>query len=166
VTAATMLRKAAVILVFCSFTPLAWPTIDARPATRPVSESATVRPALAHFPQSSGLLWSVSVVAIANRLDPLLVAAVVMVESSGNPAAVNGRCVGLMQVNMSVWRRALNLDPARMMEPRYNLRAGCAILLRYLAIERGDVRRALRRYHGGESWRYADRVLATREGMR
>jgi soluble lytic murein transglycosylase-like protein len=119
---------------------------------------------LTHFPQSSGLLWSVSVVAIANRLDPRLVLAVVMVESSGNPAAVNGRCVGLMQVNVPVWQRVLSLDQKRMTEPLYNLRAGCRILRHYLDIEQDDVRRALRRYHGARSWRYAERVLKVWEG--
>jgi soluble lytic murein transglycosylase-like protein len=111
-------------------------------------------------------LWSIPMAALDHHLDPRLVGAVVMVESSGNPAAVHARsrCVGLMQVNMRVWRGPLRLDQARMTEPAYNLRAGCEILRRYLVAEQGDVRRALRRYHGGRSWRYAERVLSVWEG--
>jgi len=111
-----------------------------------------------------GLFVPLAVASIEHSLDPRLVAAVMMAESSGNPAAVNGRCVGLMQVNVPVWRMALKLDPSRMMDPRYNLRAGCRILRHYLGIEQGDVRRALRRYHGARSWRYAERVLTVWEG--
>ena len=110
------------------------------------------------------LLGSLAVASLEHGLDPRLVAAVMMVESSGNPAATNGRCVGLMQVNVPVWQRALSLDEARMTEPLYNLRAGCRILRHYLDIEQDDVRRALRRYHGARSWRYAERVLRVWEG--
>lgn len=130
----------------------------------PMGERMPARATTGQPRHKFGLFMPLAVASIEHGLDPRLVAAVMMVESSGNPAAVNGRCVGLMQVNMSVWRRVLSLDEARMTEPLYNLRAGCRILRHYLDIERDDVRRALRRYHGARSWRYAERVMAVWEG--
>ena len=130
----------------------------------PMGERMPARATTGQPRHKFGLFVPLAVASLEHGLDPRLVAAVMMVESSGNPAATNGRCVGLMQVNVPVWQRVLSLDEARMTEPLYNLRAGCRILRHYLTIERDDVRRALRRYHGGKRWRYAERVLKVWEG--
>ncbi|MGM0783943.1 MAG: lytic transglycosylase domain-containing protein [Pseudomonadota bacterium] len=93
-------------------------------------------------------------------LAPELVLAVIEVESAFRADAVSSAgAVGLMQI-MPFWIRELGLPADDLKHPWRNLRYGCTILAHYLAVERGDLTRALARYNGslGETW-YPERVL-------
>ncbi len=93
-------------------------------------------------------------------LAPELVLAVIEVESAFRTEAVSSAgAVGLMQI-MPFWIRELGLPADDLKDPWRNLRYGCTILAHYLAVERGDLTRALARYNGsrGETW-YPERVL-------
>ncbi|MEQ6918234.1 transglycosylase SLT domain-containing protein [Halomonas aquatica] len=93
-------------------------------------------------------------------LAPELVLAVIQVESAFKAEAVSSAgAVGLMQI-MPFWIRELGLPADDLKDPHRNLRYGCTILAHYLAVERGDLTRALARYNGslGKTW-YPERVM-------
>ncbi|MFG6159585.1 lytic transglycosylase domain-containing protein [Halomonas sp. 1390] len=93
-------------------------------------------------------------------LAPELVLAVIQVESAFQAEAVSSAgAVGLMQI-MPFWVRELGLPADDLKDPHRNLRYGCTILAHYLAVERGDLTRALARYNGslGKTW-YPERVM-------
>ncbi|MDZ7853285.1 MAG: transglycosylase SLT domain-containing protein [Halomonas sp.] len=93
-------------------------------------------------------------------LAPELVLAVIQVESAFKAEAVSSAgAVGLMQI-MPFWIRELGLPADDLKDPRRNLRYGCTILAHYLAVESGDLTRALARYNGslGKTW-YPERVM-------
>ena len=93
-------------------------------------------------------------------LAPELVLAVIQVESAFKPKAVSSAgAVGLMQI-MPFWIRELGLPADDLKDPHRNLRYGCTILAHYLAVEGGDLTRALARYNGslGKTW-YPERVM-------
>ncbi|PXX99435.1 transglycosylase SLT domain-containing protein [Halomonas sp. LBP4] len=93
-------------------------------------------------------------------LPPELVLAVIQVESAFQAEAVSSAgAVGLMQI-MPFWIRELGLPADDLKDPWRNLRYGCTILAHYLAVERGDLTRALARYNGslGQTW-YPERVM-------
>lgn len=87
-----------------------------------------------------------------------LLAAVITVESGGNPNAVSGRdSIGLMQVNPRVWGHRKELkDPAR------NLQIGARILAGYIA--RYGMVEGLHHYNGYSEvhgHEYVNKVLTT-----
>ncbi|MGM0691822.1 MAG: lytic transglycosylase domain-containing protein [Pseudomonadota bacterium] len=93
-------------------------------------------------------------------LAPALVLAVIQVESAFQVDAVSSAgAVGLMQI-MPFWVRELGLPADDLRDPGRNLRYGCTILAHYLAVEGGDLTRALARYNGslGQTW-YPERVM-------
>ena len=93
-------------------------------------------------------------------LAPALVLAVIQVESAFRAEAVSSAgAVGLMQI-MPFWVRELGLPADDLTDPHRNLRYGCTILAHYLAMEGGDLTRALARYNGslGKTW-YPERVM-------
>lgn len=93
-------------------------------------------------------------------LAPGIVLAVIQVESAFEADAVSSAgAQGLMQV-MPFWVAELGRPADDLFDPRLNLRYGCTILAHYLAMERGDMTRALARYNGsrGHTW-YPERVL-------
>ncbi|WP_425485373.1 lytic transglycosylase domain-containing protein [Halomonas cerina] len=93
-------------------------------------------------------------------LSPELVLAVIQVESAFQAEAVSSAgAVGLMQI-MPFWIRELGLPADDLKDPQRNLRYGCTILAHYLAVEDGDLTRALARYNGslGKTW-YPERVM-------
>ena len=93
-------------------------------------------------------------------LAPGIVMAVIQVESAFRPDAVSSAgALGLMQV-MPFWVEALGRSEDDLFDPLLNLRYGCTILAHYLALEDGDLTRALARYNGsrGQTW-YPERVL-------
>ena len=81
-------------------------------------------------------------------VDPRIVTAMVVVESSFRPAVVNHGCYGLMQVNYQVWRKALSLDLYKLRDVDYNLEKGLDILCIYIR-QTGSVEKALHRYNCG-----------------
>ncbi|MGR4068757.1 lytic transglycosylase domain-containing protein [Halomonas sp. LR3S48] len=93
-------------------------------------------------------------------LAPEIVLAVIQVESAFRADAVSSAgAVGLMQI-MPFWIGELGRSADDLMDPWLNLRYGCTILAHYLAVERGDLTRALARYNGslGQTW-YPERVM-------
>lgn len=93
-------------------------------------------------------------------LAPEIVLAVIQVESAFQQEAVSSAgALGLMQI-MPFWVAELGRPVDDLFDPRLNLRYGCTILAHYLAVEGGDLTRALARYNGsrGETW-YPERVM-------
>lgn len=81
-------------------------------------------------------------------LDPQLVLGLIQVESGFRKYAVSSvGARGFMQV-MPFWVRSIGAKDHDLFHLRLNLRYGCTILRHYLAIERGDLYRALGRYNG------------------
>ncbi|CAG0985304.1 Endo-type membrane-bound lytic murein transglycosylase A [Burkholderiales bacterium] len=93
----------------------------------------------------------------ANGLDPLLVKAVIAVESGYEPSAVSGKgAVGLMQVMPDTGARygvagdAKRSVTDKLKEPAINVRVGARYLKDLIARFAGDVRLALAAYNAGE----------------
>lgn len=89
-------------------------------------------------------------------LDPLLVAAVVNVESKFNPQAVSPKgAKGLMQLMEDTARWGAekigleNYDPQQLYDPEINVRIGCWYLARLLHQYEGNLSVALAAYNGG-----------------
>lgn len=95
-------------------------------------------------------------------LDPLLVLAVIDVESGFRKYAVStAGARGYMQV-MPFWVRDIGMPGQNLFHPRTNLRYGCVILRHYLRIEDGNLHNALGRYNGSLGRpEYPERVLRT-----
>ncbi|HSH47889.1 MAG TPA: lytic transglycosylase domain-containing protein [Halomonas sp.] len=93
-------------------------------------------------------------------LAPELVMAVIQVESAFRAEAVShAGATGLMQI-MPFWVKELGLPADDLKDPWRNLRYGCTILAHYLAMENGDLTRALARYNGSLGrTRYAERIM-------
>lgn len=99
-------------------------------------------------------------------LDPMLVGAVVYVESKGDVAAVS-RCgaKGPMQVMWSVWGKVLPgcgvaQREADLFHPVKGIRAGCVVLRHYLQ-RTDDLGKALAAYSGGAT-NYLRKVMAAK----
>lgn len=94
--------------------------------------------------------------------EPELVLGIVKVESNFNPKAVSYvGAVGLMQVNLPVWREALSIDDSRVFEVEYNIDLGLQILKQYYDEVNGDMKMALHLYNNGYKYNntsYADNV--------
>lgn len=121
---------------------------------------------------------SIRAAAERHRLDPLLVAAVVRVESRFSPRAVSPRgAVGLMQVLPTT---AAHYGRADLHDPHENLDAGCRYLASLLDLYDGDLSLALAAYNAGpavvaryggippfrETRRYVARVMGRYEESR
>jgi soluble lytic murein transglycosylase-like protein len=86
--------------------------------------------------------------AVRAGLDPQLVLAVISVESNFRKYAVSSAGArGFMQV-MPFWTGLIGRPADNLFSLRTNLRYGCVILKHYLAVEKGNVERALARYNG------------------
>ena len=71
----------------------------------------------------------IELVCLDSKICPELVEAIIEKESSWDPTAVNGDCVGLMQVDQIIhWRRAQELNCLDLMDPYDNIRDGVSIL--------------------------------------
>ncbi len=87
-------------------------------------------------------------------LDPLLVLALINVESNFDHYAISSAgALGLMQV-MPFWKQEIGHPDDNLHNMEINLRYGCAILSQYLKKEKRDMTLALSRYNGsrGQSW--------------
>jgi soluble lytic murein transglycosylase-like protein len=89
-------------------------------------------------------------------VDPLHIAAIILVESEGIPTAYNkgSKATGLMQVMPREAGAVFRDRPraAELLDPAMNIRWGCQILAAYLKREGGNLRRAVWRYSGGTTW--------------
>jgi hypothetical protein len=94
------------------------------------------------------ILCAIAYQAIMHGFDPRIIAAQVFCESSFRPAARCGQCVGLLQVNVPIWKDELRLDLGRLTEVNYNLCKGLDILCIYYR-QTGDIWKALERYNAG-----------------
>lgn len=94
--------------------------------------------------------------------EPELVLGIVQVESNFNPSAVSYvGAVGLMQVNLPVWRNELSIDDDRVFDVEYNIDLGLQILKRYYDEVNGNLKMALHLYNNGYKYNntsYADKV--------
>ena len=110
--------------------------------------SARLRGRIPDFRVRLDLLRTVHYEAIRAGLDPQLVLAVINVESNFHKYAVSGAgAKGYMQV-MPFWTGLIGRQGDNLFNLRTNLRYGCVILNHYLAMEKGDLARALARYNG------------------
>ena len=98
-------------------------------------------------------------------LDPQLVLGLIQVESNFRKYAVStAGARGFMQV-MPFWQKLIGTSEHNLFHLRTSLRYGCTILRHYLAIENGDLYRALGRYNGSLGQpQYPNMVLAAWRG--
>lgn len=107
----------------------------------------------------------------ASSVDPLLVLAVIAVESRYNPVAESSKgAMGLMQVIPRYHPEKLPAygDERALLEPKVNIQVGVQILQEYMA-RAGAMEIALQMYNGAldePTARYAGKVLAERERLR
>lgn len=108
------------------------------------------------------LLKHIFVKAKHNRVDPFLVVALIVVESGFNETAVSKKgAVGLMQV-MPKWHK---VEVERLFDPFYNVSCGVEIYSKMLQASQGNDIKALTKYSGDRSLKYAHKVLSIRESL-
>lgn len=96
------------------------------------------------------ILCSIYWAALTHGLDPEIITAQCHVESRFNVAAVRGNCLGISQVDFSVWGRVLSIDYKRMTtDVDYSLCKGLDVLKHYYDLRHGDIRAALNLYGNG-----------------
>ena len=119
-----------------------------------------------HAPEFTHIADSVFSLSRKHGFNPYLVMAVIFVESRFYRRAVSGKgACGLMQVNVPVWKDALNIDRRRIFQVDYNIELGLTILKGYLMETRGDIIRALILYNNGYNYtgnNFHEKVLASR----
>jgi soluble lytic murein transglycosylase-like protein len=107
----------------------------------------------------------------ATEIDPLLVLAIIGVESSLNPKAESQMgAQGLMQIMPRFHSARLQSQPAgaSFFDPAVNISIGIEILRELLDSSNGEERTALQRYNGAlvdREARYAQRVFAERDRL-
>jgi soluble lytic murein transglycosylase-like protein len=119
-----------------------------------------------HAPEFTRIADSVFSLSRKHGFNPYLVMAVIFVESRFDRRAVSGKgACGLMQVNVPVWKDALNIDRRKIFQVDYNIELGLTILKGYLLETRGDIIRALILYNNGYNYtgnNFHEKVLASR----
>ncbi len=97
--------------------------------------------------------------------NPYVIMALIKVESSFKPYAVSSAgAYGLMQVNYSVWKDALEIDFDKIFDINYNIDLGLQILSHYYQEAKEDLFLALHRYNNGYLYNntaYNQKVIAT-----
>jgi soluble lytic murein transglycosylase-like protein len=119
---------------------------------------------VAHLYNNNGCDASLSELTVdaAGRFDPMVLAAMVVVESKCNPEAISRKgAIGLTQI------MPFNVPPheiCRLLEPEYSIKTGASIITDLTG--RHGLRRGLALYNGQglEAERYADFVLAVARG--
>ncbi len=96
------------------------------------------------------------------QLDPKLIAAIIVVESHGNPLAISGaKSIGLMQIHLPTWAEEMNFAEKNPFDPETNIAMGTSILAGYIK-KYGDLKSALAAYEGSNSpdlSEYPNRIL-------
>lgn len=98
---------------------------------------------------------------VLKELSPAVVAAIVVVESGGNPLAVApSGDLGLMQVNVRIHSKVFNFEESNLLNPEQNIAIGTSIL-KGMVVRHGNDK-AIAAYNGllPEKRDYADRVRA------
>jgi len=86
--------------------------------------------------------------ALEKQVDPKLVAAIIVVESSCNPLAISGsKSVGIMQIHMPTWSTVVDFTEKNPFDPEVNIQIGTGILANYLKRSK-DLESALLAYEG------------------
>ncbi len=86
--------------------------------------------------------------ATEKKLDPKLVAAIVVVESHGNSVAISeSKSVGIMQIHVPTWKSVVDFAEKNPFDPDVNIDIGTTILADYLK-RYGDLESALAAYEG------------------
>lgn len=100
--------------------------------------------------------------ALRAGLDPQLILSIITIESNFNKYAISTKgALGFMQV-MPFWLKSLNAGDKNLFDVATNVRFGCTILRYYLLKEKGNIRTALKRYHGSlEDEIYPEKVFYT-----
>ena len=71
--------------------------------------------------------------AMSKKLDPRLVAAVMVVESRCNPTAISAsKSVGLMQIHVPTWSSRIDFTEKNPFDPEVNIDIGTTILANYI----------------------------------
>ena len=82
------------------------------------------------------------------KLDPKLIASIIVVESHGNPMAISeAKSVGLMQVHVPTWASVIDFTERNPFDPEVNIDVGTTILADYLKRYK-DLGAALAAYEG------------------
>jgi soluble lytic murein transglycosylase-like protein len=104
-----------------------------------------------------------------NGLDPLLIIAVIGVESRFNPIAQSdGGALGLMQIIPRYHYDKYDAEAESMLDPRVNIQVGAAVLREYIR-RAGTEEAGLQLYNGAnddESNTYAHKVLAEKQRLK
>lgn len=93
-------------------------------------------------------------------VDPVMLLAIVKVESGFKPAAKSGSNIGLMQVHLR-WHR-FKFEGIKPTDIQANVLVGAFIYRGYLDKEKGNTARALKRYNGFGDSRYVTKVEKAR----
>jgi soluble lytic murein transglycosylase-like protein len=102
------------------------------------------------FPEYSRIVDTVYTKSKRYGFNPNLILALIKVESSFNPRAISSvGAYGLMQINYSVWKNTLNIDPDKIFNIDYNIEMGLKILKKYYDESHGDIKKALFLYNNG-----------------
>ncbi|MFN8007460.1 MAG: lytic transglycosylase domain-containing protein [Terriglobia bacterium] len=109
-----------------------------------------------------GLTSSIVRIATSKKLDPRLVASVIVVESRGNPTAISAsKAVGLMQIHVPTWATTIDFTEKNPFDPEVNIEIGSTILANYISHSK-DLESALFAYVGAEdpsNSQYVSKVL-------
>ena len=104
-----------------------------------------------------------------NGLDPLLIIAVIGIESRFNPIAQSdGGALGLMQIVPRYHGDKFDAAAESMLDPRVNIQVGAAVLREYIR-RAGTEEAGLQLYNGSlddESSAYAHKVLAEKQRLK
>jgi hypothetical protein len=85
---------------------------------------------------------------LEKKLDPKLVASIIVVESRGNPLAISGaKAVGIMQIHVPTWAEIIDFTEKNPFDPDVNIDIGTSILADYLKRYK-DLESALIAYEG------------------
>ena len=99
----------------------------------------------------------------AAGLDPILILALIKIESNFDPKAVSSAgAIGLTQIT-PFWHADKGVTAKSALNPEFNINAGVKILVEYLGWHKGDLRKALLQYNGSlniKGAKYADNVLS------
>ncbi len=97
--------------------------------------------------------------AVRYDVDPVVVLALVTVESKFQPRAVSKTgALGMMQV-MPFWMKEIGHPSDDLFDLPTNLAYGCAILKRYMMLSNGNLGKALADYNGGGDPQYTEKVM-------
>lgn len=132
-----------------------------------IAETYSVTPSFAER-----IVRSAHDVGTKQNVDPLLLLALVGVESSFNPQARNASgAIGLTQT-IPKWHpekiAVIRQQGKSITDPEANLEMGAKILAEYTALSRGDHMRGLQRYNGAlgdRKQRYANKVMGVYQNL-